>query len=284
MIEAELYTPELLHHFLADLETTSHSREVWALVTTLGKRLNLPFVDFISASSYADFRKTLFIRTSYDSTWLNDVNLDPDLHKWSYFRSHAINHLTPILVGIEFVDEYHHIPARRVEVLKQAARRGIRAGFSIPLRLHAPPQAALITFSGDHSRREMMAIVKAHGWTMNAAALAAYQRYMTHFSAEFPERNQVSDKQLELLTKIGSGLQDKQIAQALGVSVSAVRQRMHTLMVKTGLSNRAELAALAMSMGALPDPLHGPHHPEAEILIEMDEAGVRRRSGRQDPS
>ncbi|MDQ2091864.1 helix-turn-helix transcriptional regulator [Marimonas arenosa] len=276
-VEAERYTPELLQCFLVDLETTSHSREVWALLTTLGRDLGLPCVDFICASSYADFRKTLFIRTSYDSTWLNTLNADPDLHKWSYFRSHAMYHLTPIMVGLEFVDEYIHIPARRVEVLKEAARRGMRAGFSIPLRLHAPPQAALITFTGDHAKREMAAIVRAHGWTMTTAAMAAHQRYMMHFSAEFPTRNHISPKQLELLEKIGLGLQDKQIASALGISVSAVRQRLNTLMERTGLTGRAELAALAMSMGVLPDPLYGPGDDASDVLIEMDGGGIHRR-------
>ncbi len=277
LIEAERYTPELLHRFLADLETTGHSRDVWALIVGLGKQLNLPYIDFISASSLADFRKTLFIRTSYDSTWLNELNRDPDLHRWSYFRSHAMHHLTPIMVGIEFIDEYHHIPAKRAEILRRAAKHGIRAGFSIPLRVHAPPQAALLTFSGNHSRRDMIAIVKAHGWTLNVAALAAHQRYVMHFAAEFPERNHVSPKQTELLELIGQGLQDKQIADQLGISISAVRQRLHTLMEKTGLSTRTELATLAMGLGILPDPLHGPGNDADEVLIEMDEGGIHRR-------
>ncbi|UYV36305.1 hypothetical protein N4R57_14925 [Rhodobacteraceae bacterium D3-12] len=132
MIEAEEYTPELLRNFLADLETTTHSREVWALLVALGREINLPYIDFICASSYADFRKTLFIRTSYDSSWLNAVNQDPNLHKWSYFRSHALHHLTPIMIGIEFIEEYYHIPARRVEVLREAAARAYAR--AIPFR------------------------------------------------------------------------------------------------------------------------------------------------------
>ena len=187
-----------------------------------------------------------------------------------------MKHLTPIMTGLEFVDEYYHVPAHRVKVLKEAAKRGMRAGFSIPLRLHAPPQAALISFMGDHTRREMQAIVHAHGWTMTAAAMAAHQRYITHFSAEFSERNKVSLKQRELLEKIGQGLQDKQIAAELGISISAVRQRMRTLTKKTGISGRTELAALAMSMGILPHPLHGPGHDVDEMLIEMDGAGSLR--------
>lgn len=277
VVDAECYTPPLLRDFLLDLEQTGHSVEVWRLIVGLGRALNLPFIDFISANSLSQWRKTQFIRTSYDSSWLSELNADPELYKWSYFRSHALNCLTPVMIGIEFVDEYRHIPAKRVEVLREAAKRGIRAGFSIPLRYNAPPQAALISWCGDHSRREMMAIVKAHGWTLHTAAVTGHQRYMYHFGREFSERNHISDKQRDLLELLGHGLQDKVIAERLGVSVSAVRQRMNLLMQKTNLTNRAELAALAMSIGLVSDPLQRPDLPEAETLVEMDDVGTRRR-------
>lgn len=269
LVEAEKYTPDLLRDFLRDLEETRHSSDVWKLIVSLGRRLNLPFIDMIVASNYANWKKTQFILTSYDSSWLNAVNQDVDLARWSYFRSHARHFLTPIAVGLEFAEEYRHIPQARYEVLREAARRGLRAGFSIPLRLHAPPQAALITFSGDHSRREMEHIIRMHGWVLHAAALSGHQRYMAHFAAEFSERNRITDKQRELLFMIGTGMQDKVIAEQLGVTVSAVRQRMNNILKKTGLSNRAELAALAMSMGILPDPLEGNSGGNQTVRVEM---------------
>lgn len=269
-MRAETCTPEHLHNFIADIETTTNSLQVWQRLVRLGRDLGLPFIDFISASSHHNWRRTLFIRTSYDSSWLSQVNSDPELQKWSYFRSHALNHMTPITVGLEYVDDYHPIPEGRMEVIREAARRGMRAGFSVPLRLYAPPQAALITFAGDHSRRAFDAILKAHGWTLNTAALIAHQRYMTHFVAEFSDRNQISEKQRELLEKIGQGQQDKTIACDLGISISAVRQRMDKLLMKTGMQNRAELAALAMSMGILPDPLHRGEGPAPNMIVEMD--------------
>ena len=97
---------------------------------------------------------------------------------------------------------------------------------------------------------------------------------MYHFGREFPERNRITPKQLELLELIGAGLQDKQIADRLRVSVSAVRQRLSALSQNTGMTSRAELAALAMSLGVLPDPLNRPGDAEAQILVEMDEGGA----------
>ncbi|MEP2532080.1 LuxR C-terminal-related transcriptional regulator [Shimia sp.] len=245
------------------------------MIVSLGRTLNLPYIDFISASNYVNWKKTLFIRTSYDSTWLHAVNKNPDLAKWSYFRTHAMHCLTPIAVGLEFVDEYHHIPEERYKVLREAAARGIRSGFSIPLRVHAPPQSALLTFGGGQSKREMKHIIQTQGWVLNTAAVMGHHRYMMHFSSEFTERNAISDKQLELLKMIGTGMQDKNIAEELGVTVSAVRQRMKQILNKTGLGNRAELAALAMSMGLLPDPLSHLSDDEDSVLVEMgiSEAG-----------
>jgi len=280
LVEAECYVPELLQGFITRLEATEHSRDVWRLIVALGRELNLPFIDFIAASNFRDWRKTLFIRTSYDSSWLQGVNDDPDVRRWSYFRSHAMHFLTPIAVGLEFVDEYRQIPKARVAVLKAAAEKGMRSGFSIPLRLYAPPQSALITFSGDLSKRRMIAVIQAHGWTLNTAALMAHQRYAQLFSLEFTERNHITAKQMELIELIGLGLQDKMIADRLGVSVSAVRQRMQTLLANTGLKSRAELAALAMFIGILPHPFNNPV-ADQETLIEMDTGGVRTRRGNQ---
>jgi DNA-binding CsgD family transcriptional regulator len=267
--------PDLLQQFLCDLETTSHSTEVWKLIVRLGQELRLPFVDFISASNYSDWKKTLFIRPSYDPAWQQDFEENPKSDRWSYFRGHAMDRLTPITIGMEFIDEYHHIPANRVEVLRVAAKHGMRAGFSIPLRQHSPPQSALMTFAGDHSRREMTAIVKAHGWTLHAAALAGHQRYIYHFAQEFTERNQITKKQEDLLRLIGLGFKDKSIAKELEVSISAVRQRMKVLMQRTGVNSRPELAALAMGIGILPDPLYRPDSGPVSTLIEMDDGGTR---------
>ncbi len=269
LLAAETHIPELLQGFLVDLEATQSSVEVWSLIVDVGQALNLPFVDFICAHNFENWKKTMFIRTSYDSTWLNALNEDPEIHKWSYFRTHAIDRLTPIAIGLEFTDEYHRMPEARHAVLREAARRGMRAGLSIPLRSHVPPQAGLITFSGDHSKRDMRRIIQTHGWTLSTVAMMGQQQYQSHFAKEFAQRNKISEKQVELLEMIGTGMQDKLIAEKLGVTVSAVRQRMNNILSKTGLSNRAELAALAMSAGLVQDPLSRIGDDAGQVLVEM---------------
>ncbi|MEN9060901.1 helix-turn-helix transcriptional regulator [Ponticoccus litoralis] len=272
---AESFFPPRMQKFLRRLEQTTHSDEVWALLKALGQDVGLPCIDFIAATDYGDWRRTMFVRTSYDASWLHDANTDPDLYRWSYFRSHGIACLTPIVVGLEFLREYRTLPDGRIKVLREAARRGMRAGISIPLRQHAPRQAAMMSFLGDHDRGALLDILAAEGWTLTHCAQAAHQRYLLHFTQEYVERNRITDKQLELMELIGRGYLDKHIADHLEISVSAVRQRLNALMQKTGTTNRVELAALAMSIGMLPDPLYSPGSAPAVLVQSGDSEDIR---------
>ncbi|ETW13684.1 LuxR family two component transcriptional regulator [Roseivivax marinus] len=280
LIPAERYIPELLQDWLVRLEQTEATGDVWTILVEAGRQTGLPHVDFVSASGLLNWRRTLFLRTTYDANWLMDHYRDDELRRWSYFRHHALTRLTPVVGGLEFVEDYHEVPPGRLRILAEAAERGIRSSFSVPLRQNAPPQSALITFSGDHRRAEMVEIVAQHGWALHALALTGHQRYLLHFAQEFADRNRVTEKQRALLELIGLGLQDKTIAERLGVSVSAVRQRMSALCANTGVDSRAELAGLAMALGILPDPMNRPAEGDPiDHVIEMDNIGARRRTG-----
>ncbi|MBP0483409.1 helix-turn-helix transcriptional regulator [Sagittula salina] len=255
---AETFFPERGQRFLRGLESTRSSNEVWELLMQLGRDVNLPSIDFISASDWRHWKRTLFVRNSYDATWLHAMNQDSEQFRGSYFRVHGLRHLTPLCVGLEFREDYPDLPPDRLSVLQAAADRGLRAGIAIPLRQTAPPSAAMLSFIGDHDREALLEILKAECWTLTVGAWAAHQRYMQHFSEEFFVRNGVTPKQRELLEMIGAGYLDKEIARTLGITVSAVRQRLSALIAKTGACNRAELAALAMSLGVLPDPHNRP--------------------------
>ncbi|MFW2589050.1 helix-turn-helix transcriptional regulator [Sagittula sp. SSi028] len=270
-IVAETYFPDKGQACLRALETTQTAEEVWQLVCQLGADVGLPFIDFISASDWRDWKRALFVRTSYDASWLEKANTSPELYHGSYFRIHGEHRLTPICMGLEFIDDHPDLPEYRRDILKQAAARGMRAGISIPLRQHTPRATAMVSFIGDHDREALLDILSREYGTLAMCAWAAHHRYLLHFSEEYFDRNGITIKQRELLEMIGSGLLDKQIAEQLGVTVSAVRQRQNALMQKTNTSKRTELAALAMSLGLLPDP----HNPPEDDVTDGSEVHPR---------
>lgn len=264
---AESFFPPRMQRFLRRLEGTESSDEVWEMIKELGRDVGLPFIEFIAASDYGEWRRTAFVLSSYDADWLHALYTDPQLYRATYFRSHGITSMTPIVIGLEFLREYHPMPDGRIRVLREAARRGLRAGIAIPLRQHMPRQSAQMSFVGDHDRGALLDILAAEGWTLTHCAQAAHQRYLMHFAQEYVQRLRITEKQLELMTLIGRGYLDKHIADHLKVSVSAVRQRLNALMQKTSTANRVELAALAMSIGLLPDPLNNPDSP-APVFVQ----------------
>jgi DNA-binding CsgD family transcriptional regulator len=171
------------------------------------------------------------------------------------------------MVGPAYFDEMGPLSEDKRRHINLAAQMGLEAGVAFPLRMGDPGQAALMTFGGAFSREAFDAILQQHGWTLHAAALSAHTRYTELFKLEFVERNQLTEKQKELLRLVGQGLMDKQIAHLLGISFSAVRQRLATVQQKTGAANRADLAALAMRVGLVADPLLKEHGDDLTVFL-----------------
>lgn len=70
------------------------------------------------------------------------------------------------------------------------------------------------------------------------------------------EETGLSRRELEVLTRAASGATDKEIAQALSLSVYTVKSHMRNLLTKLHVSNRREAARFAQSRGIVP-PLSG---------------------------
>lgn len=253
--DTEKFIPIELLDFLTRLETTVKTDDVWALILGLASDLGLSAVDYVYATDYRNWEKAQFIRTTFDSRWLDYVRQFPHIRYTSNFRMHGCRYLTPVRVGLAYLDDMGPVCADKRRHLELSAQMGMEAGVAFPLRMGDPGQAAILAFGGRYSREEFNALLAEHSWTLHAAALSAHARYTELFKVEFIERNQLTDKQKELIMLVGQGLMDKQIAHLIGISFSAVRQRLSAVQQKTGAQNRADLAALAARVGLVPDPL-----------------------------
>ena len=265
----ERFVPANLRDFLISLEATSNSDDVWELLVAFADGIGLNMVEYVCATDFRDWEQAQFIRTTVDSSWIGHAQSDPDVRRLSMFRLHSVNFLTPVTMGMAYIDEIENVCPKRRYLIECNAKFGLNAGFAIPLRMNEPGQAAHIIFGGDFTRAEFDAILDQHGWAMHAVALSAHTRYIELFKAEFCERNELTEKQTELVRLVGRGLLDKQIAHDLGISFSAVRQRLAAVQQKTGCTNRAELAALAVRIGLVPDPMLKPHAADLTVFLSM---------------
>lgn len=263
----ETFLPKALLNFLLGLERTRSTEDVWQLVLDLAGSMGLDAVDYVYATDFRNWEKAQFIRTTFDSTWLEHVKRFPHIRHTSNFRMHGCRYLTPVKVGLAYVDRMGPISLEKRRHLELSARMGLEAGLAIPLRMGDPGQAALLAVGGRFDSDSFDQIIDQHGWTLHAAALSAHARYTELFKSEFIDRNELTDKQKELLILVGQGLMDKQIAHHLGISFSAVRQRLAAVQHKTGTLNRADLAALAARAGLVPDPLLRDYDDDLTVFL-----------------
>ena len=263
----EKFIPTRLLDFLLNLEKSTSTEDVWTQLVQLGADLGLDVVDYVFANDFRNWEKTQFIRTTIDSRWFDLIERFPHMRYTSNFRTHGCRFLTPMMVGPAYLDDMGPLSEDKRRHVELSAKMGLQAGLAIPLRMESPNQAAMLTFGGQINRASFDAILDEHGWTLHAAALSAHTRYSELFRREFTDRNHLTEKQNELICLVGQGLMDKQIAYELGISFSAVRQRLASVQQKTGAHNRAHLAALAMRAGLVPDPVLDDDCDQKTVLL-----------------
>lgn len=265
--ENESFIPERLLRGLVDLESASSTREVWDILVRTGAEMALPFVEYTYATDFRNPARPQFVHTTIDSVWLTWIDEIQHLRDTATFRSHGCRYLTPVIVGVSYFDEMGTISPERRQHLMMASQLGVDAAVAFPLRMGIDGQAALMTFGGPHSKADFDDMIARHGWTLHALSHSAHLRYTELLKTEMVTKFGLTEKQRELIGLVGLGMMDKQIAHTLGISFSAVRQRLATVQQKTGAQNRADLAALAMRLGLVPDPLLRGQNSQATVYL-----------------
>ncbi|MEL7117224.1 MAG: LuxR C-terminal-related transcriptional regulator [Pseudomonadota bacterium] len=274
---SEIYTPVVadctvipadLMDFIASLDRAETSDDVWTLLVDLTRSLGITLLDYVIATDHRNWEKVQFIRTTHSSEWINFANQDPRVRRMSTFRLHSVHHLIPVCAGIGYLAPDPNLSDERRALLEEtASKHGGRSGIAIPLRMTEPGQAAHMMFGVGERKEVLEDIFDRHGWTLQCAALYGHIRHMELFKSEFSQRNRLTEKQEAIIRAVGLGLTDKEITARLNISLSTVRQRINALQGKTGCKNRADLAALAMRMGLVPDPITRAHTKDLTVFL-----------------
>lgn len=273
--------PERLLTFLLTLERLKRTEDVWNAILCFARSIELDHVDYVFATDFRNWEKAQFIRTTMHSRWFDFIKQFPHIRHTSNFRMHGVKYLTPMKIGPVYFDDMGTISEDKRRHVVLAGEMGFEAGVALPLRTGEIGQAAMIALAGRHSREGFDRIWAEHGWTIHVAMMSAHLRHTELFKAEFSERNELTEKHQELIRLVGEGLMDKQIAEALNISFSAVRQRLISVQKKIGVQNRADLAAVAARMGLVADPLLKGHGDALTVFLSTGdgETGVEMPQG-----
>ncbi len=262
---SEATLPAPLFSFLQQLGEAQNSGEVWSNFKSLSKAFGLPSVTYIHSGCPLD------PSIDEENRWhILSTSEDPRTRKLpsmplldAFFAApptRAVS-LTPKLVQMREPQMSDEEYARQSDLL---VKLGMPVGLTIPLMSGDAQENAVILVGTPRSEAECNSILERFGCGLHLAAMASHARYCSLYKQEFAERAQLTEKQTELIALVGAGLLDKQIAHQLGISFSAVRQRLAAVQHKTGARNRAHLSAMAMRIGLSPDPLMANAHIAAE--------------------
>src|SRR5512139_1077718 len=94
---------------------------------------------------------------------------------------------------------------------------------------------------------------------------------------EQPVNTDLSERELEILKLLATGLSNKEIASQLFLSVNTVKVHLRNIFGKLGVQSRTEATVMAIQRGYVVVPGAGPANDEAAIESEFSEA--RERAG-----
>ncbi|HLQ22107.1 MAG TPA: response regulator transcription factor, partial [Gemmatimonadales bacterium] len=69
--------------------------------------------------------------------------------------------------------------------------------------------------------------------------------------AEFPERSDLTDRELEVLQLVARGLSNKQVARAIGRTDETVKIHLKNMFAKLGVADRTEAVTVALARGLI---------------------------------
>lgn len=96
-----------------------------------------------------------------------------------------------------------------------------------------------------------------------------------------PPPSPLTEREREILRWVSAGLQNKEVAQKLGISLATVRNHVHNILEKLEVHSKLEAVSLAFRKGWAPGGL-GPTPLPREITLGRAAAGAERGAPRQE--
>lgn len=259
---------EPLARFQHDIELMRTTSDTWRLMRGFAESNGMRHVAFSFSSGFPAEKPDVFMLTTLPAEWKRRARFDPGMTEGSYARVHTSRKQTPFVFGKEYASSFPKEHGKFEQMIDLLSEFGVRSAIAFPLRQPTAPRFARMTFGNDMTREDFEAKLKETGLMLNVAAWHFSAHYLRLFREERIALLPLSEKQLEILRMVGEGMLDKQIAHTLGISFSAVRRRLESVMARLDLANRNEVAAEAVRRGVVRDRLFEAGPEETTVHLE----------------
>jgi DNA-binding NarL/FixJ family response regulator len=157
-----------------------------------------------------------------------------------------------------------HLPDVVLMDLRMPVMDGVEAIRTITAEFPTARILALTTYEGDADIRRALE-AGARGYLLKdmlltevIAAVRAVRRgervipaAVATRLAEFPERSELTDRELEVLQLVARGLSNKEVARAIGRTDETVKIHLKNMFAKLGVADRTEAVTVALTRGLI---------------------------------
>lgn len=160
----------------------------------------------------------------------------------------------PGISGVEAIKRLAVLtPASRLLVLTHAEQNrvveAIVAGASGYILKSAPPEAIIDRRQGNRRRRDRALPPKSPARSSSASASSTSPVTSSGHSAATAIRAALTQRELEIFTRLASGHTDKQIGQELSLSTNTIANHVKNILAKLQLENRTQAAVQSVRAG-----------------------------------
>jgi DNA-binding CsgD family transcriptional regulator len=176
--------------------------------------------------------------------------VEENAFRFDPFLNFGCKSYLPLNFGTMFADDLPGLTKRQLEFFQYAAESGISMAFGVPVALCQDKEfGGWIVGCGSGTRRQFKLLQKEAAGRVMLASLIAHERMQQLEPLSMDCDGVLSPRERECLIWLSQGLRTAQIAEKLGLSVSAVRLYLVNARKKLGGKTREHAVALAIVRG-----------------------------------
>ncbi len=211
----------------------------------------LTYVIYVTVADSPD--RDLHLLSNFPQDWADKVRGDDTA--FDPFLDYCCSTYDITLTGVEFLEDYPYLDDKSVAFIKAAGEMGFRSGLGIPMRLQGSTRFGGFNLGASQKRADFERIILPKSEMFRAFCLFAHRRIeeLRDGTASSMTQRNLSPREKQCITLIAAGRRIPQIADALSVSIPAVRLYLRNARGKLGASTKEQAVAFAMQKGLLDD-------------------------------
>lgn len=239
--------------FLDKLKRAKNPQAAWKNLASLSKDHGLSVVNYAYGDTRNIFTGNFNWFTPFPNDWADHYR-KKGYGEFSYINAHCMKSRATILTGVDNIPQNLKYYKENFSLFSDAAEAGLKRGFAFSILSPDGTNFGMFNLGGDMSEKEFQAIIQNSGAFLHAAAIQTHIHIRSlQEEARIASTGHVklTKQQWGVLSYLGEGISQNEIAWKMNISVRTVRHHMDQLKQNLGVSTRREVFPMAVKLNLI---------------------------------